>query len=130
MTRSDTILHDLINSYATSEQLGIIIDAAAPLHARDEYGRTPIELAAYLGQNVSVLETLIKSGATVTRSDTILHDLINSYATVEQLRIIIDAEAPLHTRDQYGRTPIELAAYLGQNAEVLRLLIDSGAQQP
>ena len=62
-------------------------------------------------------------------SDTVVHDLLsNSNVDSYQLKILVDAGAPLETRDYIGRTPIEVAAYYNQSIPVLRLLIDAGAQ--
>lgn len=144
ISNSPTILHDLLancqisglygllaNCQVTTETVQLLIDAGAPLDSKDQQGRTPIEYAVHRRWETQILQTLIDAGSDISKSPTILHDLLaNRYVTPEDVKLLIDAGASLHSRDQNGRTPIELAAYLGQNAEVLRMLIDAGAQVP
>ena len=126
-TGSPTILHDLLaNSYVTAEEVKLLIDAGAPIDSQDQNGRTPIEYAVQRGWGTQILQTLLNAGASVSNSPAILHDLLaNSYVTVEELQLLIDAGAPLHSRDQNGRTPIEYAVQRGWSAEILQTLIDA-----
>jgi ankyrin repeat protein len=48
------------------------------------------------------------------------------WATVETVRLLIEAGAPLDARDWDGRTPLWIAAWLGRH-EIVAALIDAGA---
>ena len=54
------------------------------------------------------------------------HDLVKE-ADAATVQAAIDAGADLEARDEYGRTPLLIAARSNENAEVVQLLLDAGA---
>ena len=69
---------------------------------------------------------LISAGADARRSETVLHSLLDNLdfnVSLDQVRVLIDAGAPLDTTDFRGRTVLEVAASRGHSAEVINLLI-------
>ena len=87
-------------------------------------GRTVLEVAAAFGRSVEVFDELISAGADPRRSPTVLHDLLGSFGfSIDALRLLIEAGAPLDTRDVSGRTVLEVAAAFGRSVEVLGLLL-------
>ena len=126
---SPTVLHNLLGNYSVSlDQLRLLVDAGAPLNTVDFIGRTPLEVAAQGGHGNAVFRVLIDAGADVRASKSVLHNLLGNYSvSVEALRLLVDAGAPLNTVDFIGRTPLEVAAQGGHSTAVFAVLIDAGA---
>ena len=120
----------MLSSYGvTSAQVKLLIDAGAPLETQDSIGRKPIEVAAQYGRSTEILELLIRGGAQVSQAPEVFHNMLSSYGvTSAQVKLLIDAGAPLETQDSIGRKPIEVAAQYGRSTEILELLIRGGAQ--
>ena len=121
------VLHGILGrSNASPEKVKLLIDAGALLETRDYIGRTPIEVGADHNQSVQVLSLLIDAGTRLQNAPEVLHGILgNSSASPEKVKLLINAGAPLETRDYIGRTPIEVAADYNQDARIIQLLIDA-----
>ena len=126
---SPTVLHNLLGGASFSvDALRVLVDAGAPLDTQDYSGRTVLEVAALWGRNVEVFDELISAGADPRRSPTVLHNLLGGASfSMNALRVLIDAGAPLDTHDYLGRTVLESAAFWGRSVEVFDELISAGA---
>ena len=87
----------LFDPNLTPEGVRAALDAGADLEARDEYGWTPLLLAARFNENPEMVQALL------------------------------DAGADLEARNEYGWTPLMYAAEYNSNPEVLQVLLDAGA---
>ena len=95
LTWSESFL-DLVKE-ADAATVQAAIDAGADLEARDEYGLTPLMIAASDNENAEVVQALL------------------------------DAGADLEVRVENGWTPLMFAARSNENPEVVQLLLDAGA---
>ena len=96
LTWSESFL-DLVKE-ADAATVQAAIDAGTDLEARDdEFGGTPLMLAASNNANAAVVQ------------------------------LLLDAGADLEPRNEDGWTPLMLAARYNENAEVVQALIDAGA---
>ena len=103
------------------------IAAGADVNAPDEYGETPLQLAANWC-NRPIMELLISEGADVDGGAggyTPLYITVSSGA-IEDAKFLISKGADLNTRDKYQRTPLHLASFRGRLTFV-ELLISEGA---
>ena len=106
------------------QTVALLLQAGADIHARDSEGDTPLLVAAYGGfLNPAVLETLVNAGADVNdrneRGATVLHAALPSWPVVRRLLDLgADASAP---------TLLHKAARLGDNPELITVILDAGA---
>ena len=106
------------------------LDAGANIHARDDYGQTPLHNAAR-NSNPAVIAVLLDAGADVHARDDIeetpLHDAAWSNDNPAVITALLDAGADIHARDDYGHTPLHNAAWSNANPAVITALVDAGA---
>jgi len=80
--------------------------------AQDEHGRTPLHLAAGMGQ-VDVARMLVERGADMSAQDehgrTPLH-LAASRGRVDVARMLVERGADVSAQDEHGSTPLQLVA--------------------
>lgn len=91
-----TSFFDLVKT-GTPRQIQAAIAQSVDVNALNQYGLTPLMIAAAYNKNPTVVSMLLKAGA--------------------------DLEA----RDQYGNTALMGAATLQQNPQVIAALLDAGA---
>lgn len=94
----------------------------------DLHGSTPLMHAALYG-DVALMRLLIDQGADVNAADkTGATALMWAAGDLGKVRLLVEHGATVDVRSEIGRTPLLIAAsYLG-NAEVVRLLLKSGAK--
>jgi ankyrin repeat protein len=124
--RASTPLHWAIHDEA---KVRLLIERGAPVNHKQAEGRTPLYLAAILGDGQRTLKLLLENGAdpniksangrtplmiTATRGDT------------GAMRILLDAKAAVDARDSSGETALMVAASNGSAASV-KLLLERGA---
>jgi ankyrin repeat protein len=124
--RQSTPLHWAMHDEA---KVRLLLERGAPVNHKQAEGRTPLYLAAILGDGHATLRLLLKHGAdpniktangrtplmfTATRGDT------------EAMRILLDAKAAVDAKDSAGETALMVAASNGNPAAV-KLLLDRGA---
>ena len=104
--RLDALLRTAIQENRTLQEISMLIDKGANVHARDKnrqsdtFSRTPLHLAAEFNENPAVIELLINRGA--------------------------DLYASRSSNDSYF-TPLDYAARYNENPEVFRLLRSQSA---
>ena len=125
---------------AASEQhpqtVALLLQAGADIHARDPEGDTPLLMAAYGGfLNPAVLETLVDAGADVQdrneRGTTVLLAALPSWPPDDELPIdrVTDVVRRLLDlgADASAPTLLHKAARLGDNPELITVILDAGA---
>ena len=139
--------------YGTAGTVRALIGAGAGIEETEYYEGTPAIMAAKYG-SADNLRVFIENGANINKRDkegrTLLH-LAVKQNNVDAVRALLDAGADIEARtsadpkieweqywdnhvmgfvlevDYYGWTPLHIAARIG-NAEIVRALIDAGAQ--
>lgn len=124
--RASTPLHWAIPDAA---KVRLLLSRGAPVNARQVEGRTPLYLAAQLGQGRAVVPLLLEHGAdpalaSVNGQSPLMVAAARGHA--ETLRVLLDHKADVNARNSAGDTPLILAAGSGHH-EAVRLLIERGA---
>lgn len=106
-----------------------LLDAGAPLNARDERGYTALTLAAYNGKT-DLVRTLIKRGADACAGDARGNTALMGAAFKGDdavARLLLDETAcPVDQANAQGQTALMLASLFGRETQV-RLLLAKGA---
>ena len=96
----------------------------------DEYGRTPLHLAACEGKVEDVARLLNNGVAANVQDDdglTPLHFAAKAMS-IEVTKLLVDAGADVRLKDTNGNTPLSNAVYASRgNGGVIKLLRDAGA---
>ena len=104
-----------------------LIAAGADVSARsrDGFDSTPLQMAAWSGENPSIIEVLIAAGADIEKRNNFGHTplhiaTVNGHTRI--VEVLIAAGADVNVRDGKRYTPLRLADYLGHSriGEILR----------
>ncbi|RYP17693.1 hypothetical protein DL765_004371 [Monosporascus sp. GIB2] len=130
--KGSTMVH-IMSRYRLIEQLSVILQnidqVGMDINARDEHGRTPLLLAAEIGQE-RVVEMLLNTGKVdVNARDEhgrtpLIWAAKNGCETVVKLLLSTD-EVDVNARDNYGRGPLFSAAENGHET-VVKVLLNTG----
>lgn len=114
----------------------LLIQAKGNLHARDEYGNTPLHKAILIG-NKELIELYLSFGAkihvTTATGHTALHTQSSSFLDEpwgsKLTQELIQRGASVNCKDYQGRSPLHLAAinYSLEKEETIRILIKAGS---
>lgn len=114
----------------------LLIQANGNLHARDEYGNTPLHMAILIG-NKELIQLYLSFGAkihvTTATGHTALHTQSSSFLDEpwgsKLTQELIQRGASVNCKDYQGRSPLHLAAinYSLEKEETIRMLIKAGS---
>lgn len=114
----------------------LLIQANGNLHARDEYGNTPLHKAILIG-NKELIQLYLSFGAkihvTTATGHTALHTQSSSFLDEpwgsKLTQELIQRGASVNCKDYQGRSPLHLAAinYSLEKEETIRILIKAGS---
>lgn len=97
------------------------------VNAKDSRGATPLMYAAAFG-NAQQMKLLLESGADVNTQNTFhATALIWAGGDAVKSRMLIEHGAGVSVRTQQGQTPLMVAARRNGNADLVRLLLEKGA---
>src|SRR5262245_21645695 len=97
------------------------------VNAKDSRGATPLMYAAAFG-NAKQMKLLLESGADVNAQNTFhATALIWAGGDAVKSRMLIEHGADINVRTQQGRTALMAAAKRNGNADLVRLLLEKGA---
>ena len=96
--------------------VNILLDAGADKEVKDEYGRTPLDVAAWEG-HTDIVKLLLDAGADKEVKDrdgrTPLHFAAMHKGHTDIVKLLVDAGADLEVKDDRGWTPLRYAAMRG-----------------
>src|SRR5262249_40311866 len=124
--RSSTPLHWAIHDEA---KVRLLLSKGASLNARQAQGRTPLYLAAMLGNSDPTMRLLLARGAdpnlaSVNGQTPLM--MAAGRGNVEALRLLVERGADVNSKDGAGETAL-MAACANGNARAVQLLIERGA---
>ena len=124
--RGSTPLHWAIRDQA---KVRLLLARGAAINARQVEGRTPLYQAASLGDGTEMMRLLLSKGAdpniALANGRTPLM-AVADHGDVEAITLLLDAKAPVDTKNGAGETALILAAGDG-NPRAVQLLLDRGA---
>lgn len=104
-----------------------LMQDAAALKARDEYGNTPLMTAAWMA-DAHVLERLLKAGADVNASNKASATALLYAATfADKAQLLIASGADVRAKSALGNTALILAARKPGNSRTVKRLLERGA---
>jgi len=126
-----TPLKRAIEGHHAEAAKAIIESGKADINAKDREGKTPLIVAASMGEK-EIADTLITKGADVKAKDsydrTALHQAI-LLGQKELATVLIEKGADVNGADKTGQTPLTLAMQRNQT-EIAELLKQKGAKEP
>jgi cytohesin len=123
-----TALHVAAYRSGRAKVVDALLAAGADPNVRNSAGRTPLHLAA-AGGSVHAARRLLEAGARPVpdqRGITPLITAVTSTARVDILDVLKEGGADPNARDQWGQSPLHVAASGGHLAQV-KWLIENGA---
>ncbi len=106
----------------------LLLDHNADACIRDYYGNTPLRSAAAKG-HLEVVRILLERNAEVNSQDDLASPLLHAsvIGNRDVVRLLLDHNVDAHVHDNYGNTPLHLAAAYG-HLEVARILLERNAE--
>lgn len=109
-----------------------LLKAGADVGTHNEWGLTPLMLAAQYNPNVAVLKALLEAGADVHETEpkyrsNALHLAANKSSSPKIIDTLLDAGADLDARNYLGETPLIMAVNANPETRVVSELIKKGA---
>ncbi len=108
-------------------RLESLIRGGADVNTRDRHSETPLMYAAYVG-SLDAMKLLLKDGASIdAQSQSGATALIWSATDLAKVRLLIDHGANVNLATKRRRTALLVAAMSDPSAEIVKLLIEKGA---
>ncbi len=108
-------------------RLESLIAGGADVNTRDRHAETPLMYAAYVG-SLDAMKLLLKDGASVdAQSQSGATALIWSATDLAKVRLLIDHGANVNLATKRRRTALLVAAMSDPSADIVKLLIEKGA---
>lgn len=110
----------------------LLIEAGAAVKTKNNYGSTPLAVAACYNNNPEVIKKLLSfyttSDKEVLKSMVLLlsENHTSEYVQLAKLNIYLNLSVPLNTFYE-GKTPLMYAAEFGDSTKVIQTLLDSNA---
>lgn len=113
-----------------AESICLLVQAKADCNAINSRGQTPLHLAT-ISQSVESVAALLEAGAKCNICDneqkSPLHSaVVKSSRSTDIVRLLITSGVDINGRDQFGCTPLHLAA-INENSKAATVLVSMGA---
>ena len=127
---SNTLLHDAIQT-DNPEIVKILLKKGADVNSVNNYGDTPLHLAAFrINPNPNIVKLLLDAGANYdaieNRLDRTALHFAASHGNTDTVKLLLDAGADPNIEDKNLTTPLHIAASDG-NTDTIRALLEKGA---
>lgn len=119
-------------SATKASEIKVLLKEGADIHAQNEWGMTPIMLAAQYNPSVAVLNVLLAAGADIQEAEpkyrsNALHLAANKSTNPKIIDALLAAGADLNARNYLGETPLIMAVNSNPETRVVTELINKGA---
>ncbi len=109
-----------------------LLAEGADIYAQNEWGLTPIMLAAQYNSSVNVLKALLEAGADIQEAEpkyrsNALHLAANTSSSPKVIATLLEAGADLNARNYLGETALILAVNSNEETRVISELLKAGA---
>lgn len=109
-----------------------LIAKGADINAHNEWGLTPIMLAAQYNRSVVVIKALLEAGADIHEAEpkyrsNALHLAADSTTNSKVIEVLLDAGANLDARNYLGETALIMAVNSNTETKIATTLIKLGA---
>ena len=132
---TDSINKKLLSAAVTATKardIKELLDKGADVNAHNEWGLTPVMLAAQYNHSVAVLNALIAAGADIHEAEpkyrsNALHLAANSSKNPKVIEALLAAGANIDARNYLGETALIMAVNSNDETKISTQLIRSGA---
>lgn len=119
-------------SSTKAKDIKTLLSQGADIHTQNEWGLTPIMLAAQYNPSVNVLKALLDAGADIQEAEpkyrsNALHLAANKSSSPKIIAELLKAGADLNARNYLGETALILAVNTNNETRVVSELLKSGA---
>ena len=119
-------------SATKGSEIKALLKEGADVHAQNEWGMTPVMLAAQYNPNVSVLKAVLEAGADIFETEpkyrsNALHLAANKSSSPKIIDTLLAAGADLNARNYLGETPLIMAVNTNPETRIVSELIKKGA---
>jgi len=109
-----------------------LLAEGADIHTQNEWGLTPIMLAAQYNSSVNVLKALLEAGADIQEAEpkyrsNALHLAATKSTSPKIIETLLEAGADLNARNYLGETALILAINSNDETRVVTALLKAGA---
>ncbi|MFA5698790.1 MAG: ankyrin repeat domain-containing protein [Sphaerochaeta sp.] len=136
MSKRVDVLNRKLLAAATSaksaKEIKDLLKEGADIHTQNDWGLTPIMLAAQYNPAVAVLKALLDGGADIHEAEpkyrsNALHLAANRSTNVKVLEALLEAGADLHARNYLGETALIIAVNTNPETRIISALLNAGA---
>lgn len=136
MTKKEEALNrKLLNVAVTAtraREITTLISQGADVHTQNEWGLTPIMLAAQYNPAVVVTKALLEAGADLVEAEpkyrsNALHLAANKTTNPKIIKTLLDYGADLNARNYLGETALIMAVSTNSATRIVTALIKAGA---
>lgn len=119
-------------SATKAREIKELIEKGADINAHNEWGLTPVMLAAQYNHSVAVLKELIAQGADIKEVEpkyksNSLHLAANCSKNPKVIEVLLEAGAELETKNYLGETALIMAVNANPETKIITQLIKLGA---
>ena len=115
-----------------AKEIRDLLKEGADIHVQNDWGLTPVMLAAQYNPSVVVLKALLEAGADIHESEpkyrsNALHLAANRSTNVKVIEALLEAGADLNARNYLGETALIIAVNTNPKTRIVSALLKAGA---
>ena len=133
--REETLNRKLLAAAVTAtkvKEIKSLLEQGADIHTQNEWGLTPIMLAAQYNPSVNVMRALLEAGADIQEAEpkyrsNALHLAANKSTSPKIIEALLEAGADLNARNYLGETALIMVVNTNPETRVISALLKAGA---